>query len=102
MVSFIARPAAMYPRPDYNSIEDTGFIASYRGVRREWSLQIFRVKPASHREYCAMNIFHVRREVASLPIIVVRIVSYLVIPQPVGILKVHRLGIRYRTHTEKE
>src|SRR5579862_5981946 len=102
MVSVITRPTAMYPWPNYNSIEDSRIIPSNRGVRRKRSLQILRVKPASHREYRAMNIFHVRREVASFPIVIVRIVSDLVIPQPIGILEVHRLGIRYRTHAEKE
>ena len=47
-----------------------------------------------------MNVLHVRSQIARLPIIVIGIVSDLIVPEPVRILKVQSLRIRQRAHLQ--
>ena len=45
------------------------------GVERlEWAAQIFGVIPAAHYEHRALHIFHVTRQIARMPIVVVCVV----------------------------
>ena len=71
----------MHPGPDYEGIEDSGIVLIDRMKCRERALQIFRVEPSTHSEHGAVDVFHVRREIARLPVVVIGIVFDLVVPK---------------------
>ncbi len=81
MIAIQAGPAAVHPRADDERVEDSGiiFINGVEGAER--ALQIFGVEPSPNCQHRAVNVFHVRRQIARLPVIIVRVVAHLVVKQ---------------------
>ncbi len=78
MVAVTAGPATMHPRTDHKRVRRAGIelIDGVEGL--EWTGEVFAVKPSAHGHHSALHVFHVAREVARLPVIVVGGVAHLV------------------------
>src|ERR1700730_11406608 len=80
----------MYPGADHECVEDSGVVLVDGVEGAERALQIFGVEPSTDSEYGAMDVPHVRRQVAGLPVIVVSVVAQLVVEKLTFAVKIFR------------
>ncbi len=90
MISVVTVPAAVDPRSDDQGVEYPGIVLVDRMECAEWTLQIFGIEPSTDGEHSAVNVLHVRRQVAHLPVIVVGIMAHLVVVEETLAVKVFR------------
>ena len=81
MIAVVARPSAVHPRAHDQSVEDSRIIFVDGVEGGEGALQVFGIEPPSYGEHGTVDVLHVRRKVAGLPIIVVGVVADLVVIQ---------------------
>ena len=81
MIAVIPRPTAVNPWANYKCVKNPRIVLVNRVERAERALQIFCVEPSAHGKHCAVDILHVWRKIARLPVIVVNIVVHLVVKQ---------------------
>src|SRR5215467_596968 len=79
MFAVIARPSPVYPGAYHERIEDPGIVLVDGMESSEWALQIFRIEPATHCQNRAMNVLHMRSQIARLPVIVEGVVPHLIV-----------------------
>src|SRR5580658_6680433 len=88
MGAIASRPAAMNPGP----LDERGWRGGVEFVDRVKSAvragEIFSVIPSAYDEHGTLDVLHMTREVASLPVGVVGVVIHLVIEEPVRALEV--------------
>src|ERR1700735_2044171 len=74
-------PTAMHPWTHDEGVEVRGIVFFDRTKLGQRTLQILGIKPSADGQHRAMNVLKVRREVAHFPVVVVRIVPELVVPE---------------------
>src|ERR1017187_7017330 len=79
--ALVARPSAMHPRAFDQRIEDSRIVLIDGVKGPKWPGEIFGVEPSSNSQHRAVDVLHVWREIARLPVIVVEVVLGLVVPQ---------------------
>ena len=88
MIAVVPAPSTVHPGADHQAVENPRIVLVDGVERREGALQILGIEPSPDREHGAMDVLHVRREVARLPIIVVSVVVELVVPESAPALQI--------------
>src|ERR1019366_1951346 len=91
-------PSAMYPRAFDQRVKDSGTVLIDGVKGAQWPGKIFGVEPSPNGQLIAVNVLHVRREIARLPVIVVGVVLRLVVPQKGLSVEVLSVDIRDRPY----
>src|SRR5215468_5167107 len=74
-------PPAMCPRTDCDAVENSRIILLNGAVGLEWTFQILLIEPPTDSQHRALHAFHMLRNVARLPEIVVYRIVRLIVEQ---------------------
>src|SRR5208283_8142 len=93
MISIQAPPATVHPGALHQSVVNARIVLLDGTENPERTVKVLRVEPSNHRQHRAMNVLHVRGEVARLPVVVIGIVADLIGPEKTLVVEIARVGI---------
>ncbi len=96
MIAIAARPASVHPWAFDNCIHRSRILLLNRLVGAHRSHKVFGIEPSANSEHSAVNIIHVLRQVADLPVIVVGVVVHLVVVERISALEINLVEIPNR------
>ena len=95
-------PPAVGPGADYQSGISSRIVLEHGPISPKRPGKVLRIEPSTHHQYSTLDVFHVARKIARLPVAIVGGVADLVAPEEVLALEIEFVGVGQRPHLEEE